>query len=202
MKTKYIISVILIGIVALFAISNQAKATDKTKSQKEITKNDLTKSDIEGIKYMREEEKLAHDVYTFYAEQYNIPIFRNISRSETQHQKAVMWLMGKYGVKDISKPNAGEFSNTRLQKMYNDLTQGTTLIDGLKAGALIEEQDITDLKERLAKTDNADIQRVYGNLIRGSENHLRAFVRNLSRRGIDYQPKVLNRSTFSDIVQQ
>ena len=163
--------------------------------------NGLSKADIESIQYMREEEKLAHDVYTFYAGQYDIPIFRNISRSETAHQKAIMWLMEKYNIKDLSKENAGEFNNPELQKMYNELTKGATLIDALKAGALIEEHDIKDLEMHLQKTNNADIQRIYTNLIRASENHLRAFVRNLSRRGIDYQPKILTSNRFSEITQ-
>lgn len=186
---------IIISIVALVSMQNPAKTNDK------LMANGLSKADIESIQYMREEEKLAHDVYTFYAGQYDIPIFRNISRSETAHQKAIMWLMEKYNIKDLSKENAGEFNNPELQKMYNELTKGATLIDALKAGALIEEHDIKDLEMHLQKTNNADIQRIYTNLIRASENHLRAFVRNLSRRGIDYQPKILTSNRFSEITQ-
>ena len=46
-------------------------------------------------------------------------------------------------------------------------------------GAAIEEIDILDLQERLAQTDNADIQQVFNNLLNGSYNHLRAFVSTL-----------------------
>ncbi len=185
-----------IGITALLFIQNPVKASDNVKA------DGLSKADIESIQYMREEEKLAHDVYTFYAEQYDIPIFRNISRSETVHQKAIMWLMNENDVKDLSKEKTGEFNNKELQKMYNDLTKGTTLVDALEAGALIEEQDIHDLEMYLQKTNNADIQRIYTNLLRGSENHLRAFSKNLTRRNIEYQPKILNLQRFLDIVQQ
>lgn len=195
MKTKLILTTIIASTVVLLFAQNPAKANDNS------TPNGLSKADIESIQYMREEEKLAHDVYTFYAGQYDIPIFRNISRSETAHQKAIMWLMEKYNIKDLSKENAGEFNNPELQKMYNELTKGATLIDALKAGALIEEHDIKDLEMHLQKTNNADIQRIYTNLIRASENHLRAFVRNLSRRGIDYQPKILTSNRFSEITQ-
>lgn len=195
MKTKLILTTIIAGAVVLLFAQSPPIAKDN------ITTDSLSKADIESIQYMREEEKLAHDVYTFYAGQYDIPIFRNISRSETVHQKAIIWLMNTYNIKDLSKEKAGEFNNRELQKMYNDLTKGTTLIDALEAGALVEEHDIQDLEMYLQKTNNADIQRIYTNLLRGSENHLRAFSRNLTRRGADYQPKVLNLQRFSDIVQ-
>lgn len=201
MKTKYLFILITAGAILLLPqAADGAKTTqNKTTGMPASTQN-LTKADIQSIEYMREEEKLAHDVYTFYARQYNIPIFRNISRSETVHQNAMMWLVDTYGLKDLAKAE-GVFTNRELQKMYTELTKGTTLIEALQAGALIEEQDIEDLQSHLQKTDNPDIQRIYSNLLRASENHLRAFVRNLSRRGIDYQPKVLNLSQFSDIVQ-
>lgn len=195
MKTKLILTTIITGAVVLLFAQSPPIAKDN------ITTDSLSKADIESIQYMREEEKLAHDVYTFYAGQYDIPIFRNISRSETVHQKAIIWLMNTYNIKDLSKEKAGEFNNRELQKMYNDLTKGTTLIDALEAGALVEEHDIQDLEMYLQKTNNADIQRIYTNLLRGSENHLRAFSRNLTRRGAEYQPKVLNLQRFSDIVQ-
>lgn len=112
-----------------------------------------------------------------------------------------MWLMNKYNIEDLSKEKAGEFNNRELQQMYDELTQATTLIDALKAGALIEEQDILDLENHLKKTDNTDVKRVYTNLLRASENHLRAFSRNLFRRGVEYQPKILNLQRYSDIVK-
>lgn len=195
MKTKLILTTIITGAVVLLFAQSPPKAKDN------ITTDGLSKADIESIQYMREEEKLAHDVYTFYAEQYDIPIFRNISRSETVHQKAIIWLMDTYNIKDLSKEKTGEFNNQELQKMYNDLTKGTTLIDALEAGALVEEHDIQDLEMYLQKTNNADIQRIYTSLLRGSENHLRAFSRNLTLRGAEYQPKILNLQRFSDIVQ-
>ncbi len=53
----------------------------------------------------------------------------------------------------------------------------------LKVGIGIEELDIADLEEYISGTDNADLRRVYANLLRGSENHLRAFERLLARSG-------------------
>ena len=42
-------------------------------------------------------------------------------------------------------------------------------------GVDIENLDIADLDQRLAQTDNGDLQQVYANLRSGSTNHLRAF---------------------------
>ncbi|OPZ27416.1 MAG: hypothetical protein BWZ00_01476 [Bacteroidetes bacterium ADurb.BinA174] len=197
------IKLALLGLCAwvTLLLPMQTIGNNNDGSIKRINVEIINQSDIVSIQFMREEEKLAHDVYIFYAEQYNVPIFRNISRSETAHQKAIMWLMNKYNIEDLSKEKAGEFNNRELQQMYDELTQATTLIDALKAGALIEEQDILDLENHLKKTDNADVKRVYTNLLRASENHLRAFSRNLSRRGVEYQPKILNLQRYSDIVK-
>lgn len=141
----------------------------------------LTAYEKEGILLMREEEKLAHDVYSFFVEKYNIPIFRNIKQSEVMHQKSMIWLMEKYDIKDPSFEEQGKFNNKELQKLYDRLTvQGNTLIEALKIGAYIEELDIFDLKKLMKKTDNEDILRVYSRLLWGSENHFRAFTRNLS----------------------
>ena len=41
---------------------------------------------------------------------------------------------------------------------------------------------IRDLQERLAQTDNADIQQVFNNLMNGSYNHLQTFVSTLNTR--------------------
>lgn len=163
----------------------------------------LTPSEREGILLMREEEKLAHDVYGFFANQYNIPIFGNIAKSETVHQKMVIELMSRYEIEDPSFDEEGKFHNEELQELYDKLTaQGTTLIEALKIGAYIEELDIRDLKQLMKETDNEDILATYNPLLQGSENHLRAFVRNLVNRGIEYQPVFLSIEEFNSILNK
>ena len=163
----------------------------------------LTPSEREGILLMREEEKLAHDVYGFFANQYNIPIFGNIAKSETVHQKMVIELMSRYEIEDPSFDEDGKFHNEELQELYDKLTaQGTTIIEALKIGAYIEELDIRDLKQLMKETDNEDILATYNPLLQGSENHLRAFVRNLVNRGIEYQPVFLSIEEFNSILNK
>jgi hypothetical protein len=112
------IKLALLGLCAwvTLLLPMQAIGNKNNGSIKRINVETINQSDIESIQFMREEEKLAHDVYIFYAEQYNVPIFRNISRSEAAHQKAIMWLMNKYNIEDLSKEKAGEFNNRELQR--------------------------------------------------------------------------------------
>ena len=91
----------------------------------------------------------------------------------------------------------------RLQALYNQLVaQGSkSVADALDIGAAIEEIDIRDLQERLAKTNTVGGRRAYENLMAGSENHLRAFVSNLKNRtGKTYQPQYLSQAAYDTIV--
>ena len=103
----------------------------------------------------------------------------------------------------MQSDSIGSFTNTDLKGLYETLTvQGSTsLVEALKTGALIEEIDIRDIVLELKEhVDNEDITFVYENLYRGSRNHLRAFVRNLSRQGVTYEPAVLDPSDYQAII--
>jgi hypothetical protein len=166
-----------------------------------MPKADLNQSESEGILYMREEEKLARDAYWSFGDRYGLPVFDNIADAEETHMNSVKVLMDKYDLEDpILK--AGKFANHDLQALYDDLVeQGNSSVEeALRVGAVIEETDIQDLLDRLAETDNEDIKMVYESLMRGSRNHLRAFVNNLERRGIEYSPEVLSQEEFDQIV--
>ncbi|WP_308700743.1 DUF2202 domain-containing protein [Pyrococcus yayanosii] len=152
---------------------------------------------------MIEEEKLAHDVYIKLYEKWGLPIFNNIAKSETTHVESVRLLLKKYNLTDpTTSRGIGEFQNRDLQNLYNQLVeQGMkSEIDALKVGAYIEEIDIIDLQERIAQTDKIDIITVYENLMMGSRNHLRAFVKTLSNYGVTYEPQVLPKDEFEAII--
>jgi hypothetical protein len=164
----------------------------------------LTNEEALGLQFMREEEKLAHDVYVALYERWSLPIFETIAASEQKHTDAVVYLLDRYGLADPAAGNApGKFTDPDLQALYDRLiVQGSTSAEGaLKVGAAIEEIDIFDLQERLAATENTDIQRVYENLMAGSENHLRAFTRNLKMQiGDTYVPQYLTQKAYDAIV--
>ncbi len=168
-----------------------------------MPKQSLSEIEIQGIEYMREEEKLARDVYEYLYGVWGQRTFSNIEKAEVTHMNAVKALIEKYGLKDpASDEPAGKFSDSHLQELYDQLTTmgNKSLIDALKVGALIEETDIEDLEKYIANTDNEDVKFVYENLLKGSENHLRAFVRVLETQGVNYQPQILSQSQFDAII--
>jgi hypothetical protein len=169
-----------------------------------LTTGELTLKEVAGLLFMREEEKLARDVYLYLYEQWGTPIFQNISQSEQTHMDSVQTLIDRYRLSDptIGKA-AGEFSDPVLQELYDQLTaQGSqSLAEALKVGAAIEEIDILDLQERIAKATHADIQLVYQNLEKGSRNHLRNFVKILlNQTGETYAPQYLSLELYQSII--
>ncbi|MBN2556641.1 MAG: DUF2202 domain-containing protein [Anaerolineales bacterium] len=163
----------------------------------------LTASEVEGLLFMREEEKLARDVYLTLYDEWGLNIFNNIASAEETHTDAVRVLLDQYGLDDPMTTDArGVFVNAELQALYDQLVaQGSqSLVDALRVGAAIEEIDILDLEDNLAQTENADIQMVYGNLLRGSRNHLRSFVRQIENRSGAYQPQYLSQAAYEAIT--
>jgi len=164
----------------------------------------LSAEEIAGLKFMREEEKLAHDVYiALYALYGNDDIFYRISLSETTHTEAILALLVKYGIPDpaVGKP-AGVFEDPDLQALYDTLIVmgGASHIAALKVGALIEETDIRDIKAKIAVTDEADILTVYNSLLCGSQDHLRAFNSQLLALGVIYVPQAITQAMWDSIA--
>ncbi len=141
----------------------------------------LSATEKESLLYMREEEKLARDVYNAFYDRYGLRVFSNIATSEQAHMDAVLTLLNRYGLADPAAAAPGVFNNDDLQALYDDLIdQGNaSLTAALQAAVLIEETDIADLQDGLALTSHADLRAVYNNLLRASQNHLRAFSRQL-----------------------
>ncbi|HQJ39231.1 MAG TPA: DUF2202 domain-containing protein [Methanoregulaceae archaeon] len=143
----------------------------------------LTDDEKYWMTYMREEEKLARDVYLSLGARWNLPLFTNIAQSEQVHMDSVKTLLDRYGIPDPAAGKAqGAFTDPALQDLYDDLiAQGSASpVEALKAGVIVEETDIADLNKALATTEKNDIRTVYNNLLQGSMNHLNAFQSNLA----------------------
>ncbi|WP_320111337.1 DUF2202 domain-containing protein [Draconibacterium orientale] len=164
--------------------------------------NELSLEEIEGLLLMREEEKFAHDVYVTLYETHGLPVFDNISKSETAHTSAILYLIEGFGLKDPYVEGVGNYSNAAFTDLYTQLTgQGNAgVIEALKVGAFIEEYDIADLEELIEATENETIKRVYGNLLRGSIFHLRAFSAVLNGMGESYTPIVISQEEYDEIL--
>jgi hypothetical protein len=165
---------------------------------------DLNADEIAALLYMREEEKLARDVYQAMYDIWGVPVFANISESEQAHMDAIAYLLDAYDLTDpAAGKGVGEFENAQLQTLYDELTaQGQqSLEDALRVGAAIEEIDILDLQARLSQTSNAAITQTFENLLAGSVNHLGAFATNIERQtGVAYQPQYMSQSAYQALV--
>jgi hypothetical protein len=170
-----------------------------------VSANTLTDAEIQDILFMREEEKLARDVYITLADVWGTPIFTNIAGAESMHMTSIGTLITRYGLEDpVDENPMGVFVNPTLQTMYDDLvaTGSQSLIDALEVGALIEEVDIKDLIDSIAETEASDVLVVWQQLLSGSQNHLKAFTSQLAARGIDYEPTVLDAATYEDMLSE
>ncbi len=170
---------------------------------KSVKAGNLTEQEKEDILHMREEEKLARDVYLTLYNRWHLRIFENIAKSEQTHMNAVKLLIEKYGLKDpVAGMGVGEFASPKFKELYKKLVEegSKSELDALKVGAMIEELDIVDLQKCLSHTNKTDIRTVFENLMKGSRNHLRAFVYNIEKLGGNYEPHYLSKEEFEKIV--
>lgn len=219
MKTRKLITVLSLAVVTIIFVSCNETINhfdesleglniEKSADEKSIPcdgctfSGTLNEAEIAGLLEMREEEKLARDVYIQLYEIHNHIVFNNISKAENVHMSAVLYLMNGYGLEDPALPDEGDFSNPLFTNLYKQLTEqgASDLIAALKVGAFIEEYDIADLKKLIDETDNSDIKQVYGNLLRGSEFHLRAFTYSLKQQGATYEPTIISEEEYQEIL--
>jgi hypothetical protein len=168
-----------------------------------IKKSELSDKEIAGLILMREEEKLARDVYITLGNIWGTKIFSNISASEQTHTDAVKVLLIRYGISDpVVDDTVGVFSSKTMQDLYNTLTiKGKASLTGaLIVGATIEDLDIRDLETLKKETTKEDILITYNNLQKGSRNHMRAFVKNIESKGGSYTPQYISQSEYNSII--
>ena len=164
----------------------------------------LSSAEAASLAYMREEEQLAHDVYAVSATLYAQPIFANITASEATHAAAVKALLDRYGQPDpLEGLAAGTYKTAAFQALHDALVAASrvSLVEALKVGVEIEELDMRDIAAQQVGIDNADILMVYDNLLRGSRNHLRAYMKVLTQQGGSYVPQYISQAEFDAIVQ-
>jgi len=172
----------------------------------------LNAQDSAELTYMREEEKLARDTYLtlsdyWYARSGNLPVvtvMQNIAQSEQTHLDQVEATLEKYGLPDpvLDENQLGGFVNPELAALYNELlARGQkSPLDALLVGGLIEEVDIQDLQEAMLATQLADLDNLYGSLLCGSRNHLRAFASQVAATQGSYVAQVLPQAEVNAII--
>lgn len=165
---------------------------------------ELDSVEAKDLTFMREEEKMARDVYTTLYSKWRLSVFANISSSEFQHMSTMLKLLNKYSLPDPVGTNpVGVFTDPELQSLYNTLVaQGkTSKVNALKVGGLIEETDMQDIVEAMDRNDQPDIETAYDNLLCGSRNHLRSFASNLKKvTGKPYVAQLLTQEEVNEII--
>ena len=134
---------IIIAFLSILSVT--VTSCSKNDEINEVTL-ELSNLEKQDLIFLREEEKLARDVYLYAFEKYHEQIFYNISQSEQQHMNSVLYLLNKYNLEDPIIEALGVFSNQDLQQLYNQLTAQVdiSIIEALKVGATIEDLDIKE----------------------------------------------------------
>lgn len=211
---KTILTIVWIGIIIWLAwCSLSTTQSDYTIDQSDMITHDQIIADIplselneeekQWLIQMREEEKLARDVYLALGKKRGVKTFTNIANSEQTHTDAIKDLLDRYEIEDpMTQDNEGVFESQALQDLYTTLVQkwGNSLIDALIVGATVEDLDIKDLQELAMKTDNDDILLTYANLEKGSRNHLRAYIKQIEKNWWTYTPQYISQEEYTTII--
>jgi hypothetical protein len=196
-------TIVAIALLALLAATACAIAADDRPGGDGRDTDALSEKESRELLSMREEEKLARDVYAALGDQWGRRIFSNIGSAEQRHMNALASAIERYGLDDpVKDEKRGAFTDAKFAKLYKELveTGSESRLEALKVGALIEEMDIGDLREALDATTHDDLKRVYENLMRASRNHLRAFAGQIEALGGSYEAKHLSQKEFDKIA--
>ena len=208
-KNSLTVTVLLIGLIHSFLAASAQRGQGGRgrgfhRSRADVVTANLDLEIRESLMHMREEEKLARDVYLTLSKKHNSTVFSQIASAESRHMAALERLLDRYGLPDpVVDDTIGKFTKAEFTQLYNDLVaQGSkSLVDAYEVGALIEELDIADLISGVKAIEaNTDIEHIYQNLMRASRNHLRAFASRLDDQGKAYTAQHLSQMEFDKIA--
>ena len=163
----------------------------------------LTPTEESDLLFMREEEKVARDVYLEMDLAWHKQVFTNIAEAEQRHMDAMLRQLENYDLPDpVGYNPPGVFTDGALQAMYDEqLAAGqASLLAAMQTGAYIEERDIADLRIAIGRAEEESLVKSYNNLLAGSRNHLRAFYSHVIALGGSYEPQVLSQEDFDEIT--
>ncbi len=194
----------LIAMTLTAAVCTLGAYSSNALAAKKVTSTGLDAVEAAHLAFMREEEKLARDVYLTLANMYpDQDVFNTIAT--TSEQTHTDTLRDKLAQLDLPDPNPdtndlpasigvflGEDWGWYFTEKFHALTSKAkeSELAALYVGALIEELDMNDIAVcpqvmidagypevcGLEYTDESVLINVYRSLIDGSENHLRAYV--------------------------
>ena len=203
--SKLPLAVVLSLTIPAFIATDAIAKGGKNSGNNSTDSSTLDDYEASHLTFMREEEKLARDVYLTFAGMWpDQPLFYNIAtKSEQTHTDTMRDKLEQYGVDDPNpetnvniQDTLGVFKGEEWGAYFSD--KFTALTDqgdiselgALYAGAFIEELDMHDIAEcpevmvdagypdpcGLNYTEELGLINAYSFLIDGSESHLRAYV--------------------------
>ena len=163
----------------------------------------LTPEEIADLQYMREEEKLARDVYLVLYSEWGSQVFSNIASSEQTHTDAVASTIERLGVEDpVEDDTIGVFVDPRLAELYEQMVDEglESPVDALHVGATIEEVDMVDIQAAIDRAETPPTTGLSESLPCGPRNPLRPFTAELENAGQPYEAQFLDPATVEAIV--
>jgi len=205
MKKLLVSTLLITSTLFAFGMHNKGNCGNFSKILQQYPIQTLSNKEKNALLHMREEEKLARDVYITLYKKWGFRVFNRISKAEQHHMDMVKLLLNRYKLPDNAantENKIGVFNDKKVQELYNQLVaQGEKSgIEALKVGALIEDLDIYDLEKFMKESDNKDLLFIFKNLTKGSRNHMRAFISFLSRDKITYKPQYISKAEFNSII--
>lgn len=222
MKRKKILTLFVTLSLVLLAIGLVQAYRGKKPTPVTLDYNEET-----HLIFMREEEKLARDVYVTMAGLYpEFTVFSNIVSSEQKHTDTMKDKLDMFNITDPSTDDTvgaftGEDFGWYFLEKFAILTNWgrVSALDALYVGAYIEELDMHDIvhcPKVIVETDNGigedecgmlytDVKTLlnsYDSLLEGSKNHLRAYVKNIETfiGAGNYQAQYLSQEEVDEIL--
>ena len=190
-------------VISVFFITFQSCDKDEGSPVGETTPIEtISEQEKMDLIFLREEEKLARDVYLYAYDKYGQKIHTNVANSEQKHMDQVLVLLEKYGLEDPASADRGVFSNSDLEDLYSNLTAiaDTSVIGAYLVGAIIEDLDIKDIVHFEQNTTNQELLDMYSALVCGSRNHMRGYNTQLVNNNVTYGPQYITQAEFDDII--
>ncbi len=162
----------------------------------------LTDTEQQDVLFLQEEMKFIRDLdTTLYSENTDLPLLAAMAHSADTEMTSDNVILERYGLIYIP-PDTGVFNNNQLRILYNDLLSNTTVLptDLLSTAARAEDLHLADLSGAYQRTDNADLQYIYGQQLAISRNNLREIDRELRAQGSSFSPQYISMASYLAII--
>lgn len=149
-----------------------------------------------------EEEILARDLYVALGKIHPvIRPFQNIPHSEASHREAMAAVLKVDGIALPKPPEGKRFASEGLDELFAKwLAEGAkSEADACRVGVRLEDHDIAGLRK--AQVDFPAHKETLAALEAASNNHFRAFHRNLKARGGEYKAEALPAADIQKILE-